>query len=187
MFLGSRGQVHKGLDLLLEVFAARPLLTLYVCSPFREESDFCRLYRRELWSTRNVRPIGFIDPTGRQFQEVASRCHYLVLPSCSEGQAGSVLTGMSGGLIPLVSRECGFDDTDVHLLPDCTLPGIAAAIDAYAAKPKAWLADESRRALERARQAHDESAYKASIRLALSRLGESPQVPVPARDVAERQ
>ncbi|HYJ32039.1 MAG TPA: hypothetical protein VE326_02350, partial [Candidatus Binatia bacterium] len=54
LFLASLGQVHKGLDLLLEVFAARPALTLIVLSRFRQEPDFVDAYRRELFESANI-------------------------------------------------------------------------------------------------------------------------------------
>ena len=53
-FIGSFGQVHKGLDLLLEVFAYKCTdCNLYICSSFKEEEDFCNLYNKELYKTKN--------------------------------------------------------------------------------------------------------------------------------------
>ena len=46
LFIASGGQVHKGLDLVLEAFARRPHLELFVCSLFAEEGDFCSTYNR---------------------------------------------------------------------------------------------------------------------------------------------
>ena len=74
LFIASHGQVHKGLDLVLESFASRPYLELFVCSMFGEEEDFCALYKRELYETPNIHPIGFVDIRGQLFRYIADRC-----------------------------------------------------------------------------------------------------------------
>lgn len=128
LFLASGGQVHKGLDLLLEIFARRQEWTLHVCSNFHEEPDFCRAYRRELFGMRNILPHGFHRLDSAAFAAIARACSHIVLPSCSEANAGSVISGMAAGLVPLVSRECGFEDSEVRRLPDCSIAAIEEAI-----------------------------------------------------------
>lgn len=113
LFLASGGQVHKGLDLLLEIFARHPELELYVCSPFAKEEDFTKEYYKELYETPNIHPIGFLDPYSQRFQEIAKKCAYLLSPSCSEGMSGSVLVAMSAGIIPIASKACGVDKIKV--------------------------------------------------------------------------
>ena len=54
LWLGSGGMVHKGLDLVLEAFAGMPELELVVCGPVDGESDFQKLYHRELYETPNI-------------------------------------------------------------------------------------------------------------------------------------
>lgn len=134
-FIGSFGQVHKGLDLLLDVFAYKCLdCNLYICSSFEMEEDFCDLYHNELYKMKNIFPIGFVDIEGEKFIEVAEKCSYMIMPSCSEGIAGSVLTAMSAGLIPIVSRECGFEDDEVIHLEDCSLECLEKTVNEYAKK-----------------------------------------------------
>jgi hypothetical protein len=186
IFLGGRGQVHKGLDLLLEVFAGRPHLTLYVCGHFDTEADFCRVYRRELFETPNIVPVGFVHPEGSVFRDLVSRSGYLILPSCAEGQAGSVLTGMSVGLIPVVSRECGFDAGEVHLLPDCSLDAIATAVDRFGAQPSAWVEDEARRMREIARTRFGPENYRDSVRMALGALLKPKDIAAPTQTSQRR-
>ncbi len=41
---------------------------------------------------------------------------FSIFPSCSEGQSGSVLTTMSLGLIPIVTKEVGIDVFDKGFL-----------------------------------------------------------------------
>ena len=62
LFLSSEGNVHKGLDLLLETFArpdVREVAQLYICQKIRP--DFHALYRQELEDTPNIHLIGHVD------------------------------------------------------------------------------------------------------------------------------
>lgn len=170
MFLASSGQVHKGLDLLLEVCAADPDLTLYVCSRFEAERDFVEAYRHELYDLPNVRPVGFLDVMGAEFRALTARCSYVVLPSCSEANAGSVLTGMSAGLIPLVSRECGFSADEVHYFPDCRMETLARTLREFGDRPASWREAESRRAMATVRDRYSPEAYEASVRAGLEEV-----------------
>jgi glycosyltransferase involved in cell wall biosynthesis len=165
--LTSGGQVHKGLDLLLEVFARKSNISLYVCSSFKFEKDFCDLFKHELFHLDNVKPIGFIDVMSAKFIEIAEVCTYSVLPSCSEANSSSVLTTMSAGLIPIVSRECGFEDDEVHYFSDCTLETIELTLNEYAAKPPEWINSERERCLALVNSKYSEKAFTASIQDAL--------------------
>ena len=146
LFLASGGQVHKGLDLLLEVFAMHPEWTLHVCSNFHEEPDFCRAYHRELFGKRNILPHGFQRLDSSAFAEIVRACSYIVLPSCSEANAGSVLSGMAAGLVPVISAECGFDNLEVQRLPDCSLEGVEETLEMCARADTAELAAAMQRA-----------------------------------------
>jgi hypothetical protein len=49
---------------------------------------------------------GVIDVNSDYFDHILERVQYVVLPSCSEGIATGVLTGMGCGLIPVVTSAC---------------------------------------------------------------------------------
>jgi len=110
----STGLLHKGLDLLLEAFIELKDLDLWVCGPLqaKTERDFVRAYRRELFHTPNIHPIGWTDIHSEQFKQLTNKCAFVFSPSCAEGMAGGILDCMSQGLIPLVSREVGVDTND---------------------------------------------------------------------------
>jgi hypothetical protein len=129
IFFGSAGSVHKGLDLLLEVFSelGSPY-KLYVCGYFEREEDFVEEYYDELFNTPNIIPIGFLDIMSDRFRELSNECAFTLLPSCSEGCAGSIVTCMSAGIIPICSRNCGYDDNEVITLADCKKETIKQAI-----------------------------------------------------------
>lgn len=120
IFLGSTGAVHKGLDLLLEIFSeiGEPY-KLYVCGNYEKENDFVKEYNLELFHTKNIIPVGFIDVRGKEFKDICEECAFTILPSCSEGCAGSIATCMSAGVIPICSKMCGYDEDEVITLEDC--------------------------------------------------------------------
>jgi glycosyl transferase family 1 len=168
LFIAGGGQVHKGLDLVLEAFSRRPHLELFVCSLFAEEKDFCSTYNRELYKTSNIHPVGYVDIGDQIFRQIADRCSFSFLPSCSEANAGSVLTAMSAGVIPIVSCECGFDESEVHYLRESTIDKIGIRADEYAQKSLQWITEEAARVAAVAKERYSTEQYSKSVRAALS-------------------
>ena len=168
LFLSSGGQVHKGLDLLLEVFRHRPEWTLHVCSNFHEEADFCRAFRRELFCSPNILPHGFQRLDGPAFQGIAASCTFLVLPSCSEANAGSVISAMAIGCIPIVSQACGFETGEVVYFPDCSIDQIDRTLVEQSARPSGELQAASRHARMLAETKYSMTAYRTSLEHALN-------------------
>ena len=140
LYFGSAGQVHKGLDLLLELFSTEIKdCTLYVCGSFAREEDFAKEYHKELYETSNIVPVGHVNIDTAQYEELASKCAFSIMPSCAEACAGSVLTNMSAGIIPIVSKECGYEEDEVNNLPDCKKETIYSYITEYSKKDQVWL------------------------------------------------
>lgn len=108
IWFGSTGAVHKGLDILIDVFGKLPECTLYVCglNPIeKQELSFMKEYD-------NIIDLGFVDVFSTRFLKIINQCSYVVLPSCSEGMATSVLTCMNHSLVPIVTRETGISVYD---------------------------------------------------------------------------
>lgn len=108
LWLGSVGFIHKGLDLLLDAFRQIPEFQLDCYGvDNREKSLFNKL------KCSNVSNCGFLNVLSRQFvNEVVIKHNFVIMPSCSEGMSTSVATCMSYGLIPILTKECGFEETD---------------------------------------------------------------------------
>lgn len=175
LFFGSVGQVHKGLDLLLEVFSeiGEPY-ELFVCGLVDEEKDFAKEYKKELYQTQNIHTVGFIEVGSKQFEDLVNKCAYMLLPSCAEGQAGSVTTVMSAGVIPICSKECGFDADVVILLPDCSKETIRAYVMQYARQDRKWVEKRSREAYTLCAEHYSQNSFSDSVRRGLSEiLGET--------------
>lgn len=127
LWLGSSSLLHKGLDLVLEAFAKLPDLHLWICGPVEVEAEreFVQAYQRELFQIPNIHAMGWTNVVGDGFSELAARCAFLIYPSCSEAQAGSVINCMTQGIIPIVSLDTGIDVEDFGVvLPDTKISTI---------------------------------------------------------------
>lgn len=125
------GAVRKGLDLVLEVFARRPDLTLNVAGRFAQEADFMQIYERELKHLPNIRLIGEMNPASEAFRALMGRCFAFVAPTSNEGISPAAATLMQYGLYPILSPDSGIDLPDGCgiWLETCSLDEIEAAVD----------------------------------------------------------
>jgi hypothetical protein len=122
LWLGSPGAaLHKGLDLLVDVFSTRDDVVLHIAGVSEADRKSIPIPAKS-----NIKDYGFINIKSDEFLEIVSRCSYLILPSCAEGFATSVTTGMLHGLIPVVMRNTGFNRIAelAVLLDDFELPYI---------------------------------------------------------------
>ena len=70
-----------------------------------------------LFSKPNIIHHGFLNLKSISARKIIESCHFLISPSCSEGQSTSVLAGMTCGLIPILTEECGINiDENIYLL-----------------------------------------------------------------------
>jgi hypothetical protein len=105
LWLGSPGAaIHKGLDLLLDIFSKRDDLVLHIGGIGDEDKQ-----KLDFPSKSNIIDHGFITVKSDFFLELVEQCSFIVLPSCSEACATSVATGMLHGLIPVVMKDAGFN------------------------------------------------------------------------------
>jgi len=119
LFFSGRGNVHKGLDLLLEAFSKMPL-HLHICQYL--EDDFADVYKKELTGCPNIHIHGFTSMRSRQFYSLAKKCDWVISPTCAEGQPGALLECMAHGLIPILSKDANIDCGGMGIsLSDCDI------------------------------------------------------------------
>lgn len=176
LWYGSRGMIHKGLDLVLEAFAQLPDCHLTVVGPVENEPEFATAYRRELFHTANIRYVGWLDKSGDEFHKILEQSIAHVFLSCSEAGAAAVIETMAAGLIPMVTYEASVDVEDYGVLvKDTSIEHIVQEIRAIAQMPGNELRRRSRNAWETAaakhRPEHFEHAYRAAIETILARHG----------------
>jgi len=107
LFLSGPGNIHKGLDIIIEAFRELPELHLHVVTTLNE--DFEDYYRDDLYDNSNIHTYGYIPQRSVLFYAVVRQCSYSVLLSCSEGSPGSVIESIQQGLIPIVTKESHID------------------------------------------------------------------------------
>lgn len=105
LFFAGSGNIHKGLDLLIDSFKDLDE-HLYIVTVL--DKKVLAVFKQEL-KLPNIHLIGQVEMRSAQFYELMDKCAYAILPSCSEGQAGSVVEAMNQGLIPIVSKETRLD------------------------------------------------------------------------------
>ncbi len=171
LWIGGGGAVHKGLDLVLEAFASLPEYELTVCGPVAAETDFVAAYQKELFETPNIRAVGRINVRGPEFKALLERSVAVISPSCSEGTSGSVVTGMHGGLIPIVSRASGVEVGDFGVvLPEATVEAIVRAVRDVSALPEAELRRRSLATWEYAQAYHTRARFREEVRAFIASL-----------------
>ena len=179
LWLGSDGLVHKGLDLVLDVFSQMPDYHLTICGPVGREKDFERAYYKELYETPNIHTVGWVDISSPQFVEIVNRNVGLIYPSCSEGQSGGVVTCLHAGLIPIVSRESGVDVSAEFgvSLNTCSLEEIRDAVRQVSNLPSQQLQRMARKAWEFARAHHIRERFTEEYRKAIVKIMDHRRVP----------
>lgn len=174
IWLGGSGMVHKGLDIVLETFAALPDYHLTVIGPIEKESDFVEAYRKELFETPNITLAGWLDLGSPEFDKIRNESIGIVYPSCSEGGGGSVITAMHAGLIPIVSRESSVDTYDFGIILDnSTIENTKKSVVSLSSLPTNNLKQKAINAWKYANSHHTREAFGKAYRAFLSdTLGE---------------
>lgn len=170
LWFGSLGAIHKGLDLLLDVFPSFPEYHLHICGLNPQEQNFFQAYRTEL-NAPNIHNYGFINTQSLTYKKLINKCAYVILPSCSEGQATSVLSVMCNGLIPVITKYCGLNIQDftfqIHTLDSS---GIISAIENLKKLAPNECAELAKKCLNYTRQHHSIQSYRYELMQNLSKI-----------------
>ena len=101
------GQVHKGLDLVIEAFLEMPHLRLNIVGNM--EPDFEKIYGNTIKTAKNIQCYGYLSTQSEQFNKVISKCFAFVAPTVNEGISCACVTSIQLGLYPIMTRETGVD------------------------------------------------------------------------------
>jgi len=175
LWFGSFGAVHKGLDLLIDYFAAQEDFYLTIAGPVEKERDFYQYYKKKITDSSTIFYRGWIDQCSKEFAALCDSCSAVILPSCSEGQAGSVIACMKRGLIPVVSKQSGIDTTDFGFVIDqLTVAAIAESLHKFRLCTAEDIKIRARKAWEYVRDTNSREQfskrYTAFLKQALSHV-----------------
>ena len=109
-FAGN-GFICKGVDLLVESFLDNPSKTLHICGP-NTEAAFFNYYGEKINSAPNIFYHGFVKPGGESFNQLSSKCSFVIFHSAAEGCCTSVATAIKAGLVPVINPWTGINITD---------------------------------------------------------------------------
>jgi len=111
LWFGSRGAVHKGLDILIDIVENNKDLTLHICGLDNNEKY---LFKEKILKCKNIYDHGFINTNSQKFVEIINSVTFLVFPSCSEGMSSAVLTIARHGVLLLLQNSSGMDRIGEH-------------------------------------------------------------------------
>lgn len=126
LWFGSLGIIHKGLDILIDTIAKNPnmILNCYGVDQ-REYSLFKKL---KAYNTVDCKRVNVLSEDF--VTEIVHKHNIVVLPSCSEGMSTAIATCMAHGLIPIVTKDCGFDECQYIIqIEECTIESLEIAIN----------------------------------------------------------
>ena len=103
LWLGSKGLILKGLDVVLEAFEKRPELSLFLATSLEGEPEFFQWYKDNFSNCVNIHYCGWMNVQDKAFQEVADNCIATINCSSTEGGAGATVQAMQFGCIPVVN------------------------------------------------------------------------------------
>lgn len=165
---GTDGFVHKGNDILLEVFERHPEWNLYLCGARGEEKAKEAGYKLPA----NVHAVGFVDTMSERFNDIVGQCYYLLLPSCSEALSTAALTGMRHGMLPIVSKGIGLDGLGEYCMyfDDFHVEAVEKKLEEAVREAEAGLQEQSRAVMEYADKHCRLEDYMEELRNALAQL-----------------
>ncbi|MBN2424927.1 MAG: glycosyltransferase [Calditrichaceae bacterium] len=171
LWFGGDGLIHKGLDLLLEIFSESNDNVLHVCGRIDKEAEFKNAYYKELYQTSSIHTYGFVSIDSEIFQELLKKCGFIIFPSCSEGEPSSVINTMYYGLIPIVPSTAGINVQDFGIqIKELTHSSINQAI----CEADSLTIDElSKRSLKTANYTSKQNSidnYKLNLKSVLQRI-----------------
>lgn len=176
LWFGSRGMIHKGLDLVLEAFVQMPGCQLTIVGPVLDEPEFVNVYRKELFHTANIKCLGWLDKFSDEFRIVLEQSVAHVFPSCSEAGAAAVLETMAAGVIPVVTYEASIDVENFGvLLEDASIETMMRQVREVAAMSGEELCRRAKKAWEAAHSNNTpekfERSFRATVEMILAKHG----------------
>lgn len=102
VFFSGSGFIHKGLDIVIEIFKKNQNLNLFVFI-LRSEKDFEEFY--DIKNIKNVKYYVNININDNFVKNIFLNSTFLLSPTCSGGSSASIAQAMRYGLIPITSKN----------------------------------------------------------------------------------
>jgi hypothetical protein len=106
LWFGSRGAVHKGLDILIDIAEKNIDFDLHICGLSKNEEY---LFQKTISKCKNIHNHGFVNVSSQEFINIINSVTFMVFPSCSEAMSTAVLTVARHGVLLLLRSSSGMD------------------------------------------------------------------------------
>lgn len=166
LWFGSTGLLHKGLDILIDIFSQRNDIFLHICGASKGEKKFFDYYQPIIDRSSNIIDHEFVDINSAEFKEIMNLCSFVLHPSVSEGGAPSVVNVMAnGGLIPIISVSSGLDMEEYgYVFENIEKKTIMSKIDEALKLSQEELFAKSLKAKSNVREIYSLQNYKENLR-----------------------
>lgn len=123
---GCSGFIHKGIDILCDAFRLLPSCQLNI---FGMEKIEIGIYDKiKSFNTHRHGVVNVMSDT--YINEIVNKNSFVILNSCSEGMSSGVATCMMHGLIPIVTKESGFNQSSAIIeLDDYKIESIVKTVN----------------------------------------------------------
>jgi len=119
-----------------------------------------KAYHTELYETKNIKTIGWIDVESKEFVDTARNTIARIYPTCAEGGGSSAISCMHARIIPILSHEASVDIPDCgYILPENSIEDIKTTIQTLSAKPSNEIKIMSKLAWKYARANHTKETF----------------------------
>jgi len=168
LFLSGGGNIHKGLDIVLDTFAENKQYNLFIATEL--DKDFEHYYHKIL-KLPNVHSYGFVPMRSKLYYSILDKCSYLVFPSCSEGSPGSVVESMQRNILPIVSKESHIDVNGFGVkLKKSTTIDLKSAISEVTNYSEETFIKKSKLAARMARTRHSPENFELQLANAIKKI-----------------
>jgi glycosyltransferase involved in cell wall biosynthesis len=110
LFLSGGKQITKGLPFVLEVARLHRGINFYIVIP--ELDTILEKYYGDVLGQSNVFLFKDLRMDSTEMKEIIEWSSFVIAPSYVDGLPGGTIEPMSAGLVPIVSKYCGFGKQD---------------------------------------------------------------------------
>lgn len=129
LYLSGARLITKGFHILLDVAKLRKDLNFYIVVLHIDEV-LGSYYHDILWNSSNVFLHQNLRMNSEEMKQVIESCSYCIAPSYVDGLPGGTIEPMAAGLIPIVSKYCGFPSEEfIFEMKDLSTFGLNETID----------------------------------------------------------
>jgi len=113
IWMGSKGSILKGLDIVLDYFIEHQERTIHLIGDI--DPEVMSYYAPKTSGLKNIIFHGFCNLDSPQLENIALDSAFVIMPSASEGcPPGSVINMMKLGCIPIVTDYSAFDEIEEY-------------------------------------------------------------------------